>query len=768
MNDAATQNADLVERVLAAAVEIGVGTPDARPRPGQLALARDMADAQTIIGDGPSGRGHVSGNAGVGIGKSYAGLSNAAVRAVKHGERTLYATKSLPLQSQIVEKDAPVVSAAAKRELGEGFTFALLKGWANFVCGNRAYELAAALLGQEFVDPSPSGIKPLLDKLRRLPNYGAVNVDGADVDLAQMKPLAIWALEQVRNPNATGDKDTYDGELNEAAWKSVAVTPDECIGLDVCPFAEFCKSDRSRTKAAEAQVVVTNHALLAVQASMGVPVVLGNATLGHFDHIIIDEAHELPKTVRSQGECSVSGRRMSGLIRLMKNAAGDRDDKIIQWVEQGHMIADLAEQEIHAIFNATSNGEVGRLGENDDPLANTGDGIIAWARIGSRLLKKPMKVAQRNGKMGKVMAGKRAQAGIDSLVADVNSVRTHRKGQARWLQPPDKFLATVGRRRPPKPWYAAQAAPVEVGGLMRANLWTQTIEDEETGDELDVSPSVVAMSGTLPPGFIIDAGLTARETVVYELPFKEAYTESMLYIPSAKSAEDVEALTLPGYGKKRKFTVAKHALWALDQMYELIDANGGHALVLSATTREGKAYTDALRKHAAGRWEVYSQWDGGAERMTLAKWKADPTAVLVGTQGLMTGVDAPGETCSLVILDRVPRAGGNAKDDARVDLIAERMGGDTAASWTGKRLVYVADAVEKMGQARGRLVRGGNDRGMFAVLDPRMLKNHEFTYEERARKDMMEAVDVYGIKTTDQPTALAFLRARQAGLGRAA
>jgi ATP-dependent DNA helicase DinG len=762
-------NTELVEQVLAAAVEIGVGTTNAKPRPGQLALARDMADAQSGKGQTTaavvaSGRGHISGLAGVGIGKSYAGLSNAAVRAVKYGERTIYSTKSLPLQAQIVDKDAPVVSKAAERVLGKGFTTALLKGWGNYVCLNRAFELGSALLGEEVTGhPGPTSIKPLIKRIEKLPTNGMLTVDNLEVNMAEMKPLALWSLGQGLIEAESGDKDTYDGEVSEFAWKSVSVSPEECVGLDICPFADICKSDRARTKAAEADVVVTNHSMLAVQASKGVPVVLGNVTLGPFDHIIVDEAHELPKVVRSQGEAAISGRRMGGLIRLVKSVADDRNDRVKSWIDDGRQIAELIENELHQMYSATSSGEVGRLGELDDPLAGTAEGIIAWARVGSRLLKKPTEQASNNGQMGVVMASKRAQAGVDSIIADVNAVRKYHKGTARWLSAPPPAEFAIGKRRAARPWYSAQAAPVEVGGLLNANLWTQKVIDPETDEEIDISPSVSAISGTLPPGFVFDAGLSARETVEYELPFKEAYAESMLFIPSAKTDEAIAALTTAGYGAKRKFSTSLHVEWAAQIMGRLIDANEGSALVLAATTSNGRKYVELLTKHAAGRWKVYSQWDAGSPRVTLAKWKADHHSILVGTQGLMTGVDAPGDTNSLVFLDRFPRAAGNAVDDARVDLVAERMGGGAAATWTGKRLVYVADAAEKAGQSRGRLVRGEHDRGMFVCLDPRLLKNHIFTYEESARKDMMKAIDAFGQKTSDIEVAIGYLRGRQTG-----
>ncbi|MFE6966737.1 ATP-dependent DNA helicase [Agromyces sp. NPDC057679] len=766
VTDSPTGNEELVDAVLAMSVEIGVGNKEARPRPGQLALARDIAKAMEPVLNTDavgSGRGHVSGLAGVGIGKSFAALSNAGVRAVKWQERTLYSTKSLSLQAQIVDKDAPVVSEAVRRVIGAGFTTAVLKGWGNYACMNRAYELGMALLGEDVSSfAGTDAIAPLIKKLEALPSTGTMSLEGNEFDLAEMKPLAIWALSQGLSDSLSGDKDTFEGALSENSWSTVSVSPEECIGLGECPFAAVCRSDRARNKAAEADVVVTNHSLLAVQAAVGAPVVLGNSVLGQFDHIIVDEAHELPKVVRSQGEAAVSGRELNRVIRMVRAVADERSQKVSNWADDGHMIADLVEQEIHRMFIETSNGEIGRLEPEADPLEETGDAVIAWARVGSRLVKEPLAAAIRAGQMKQVISGKKAQAAIDKLIASVGNVRKDRNGLARWLQAPPP--APVGGRRRMKPWHTVQSAQVEVGGMLKGNLWTQKLVDEESGDELDISPSVACISGTLPMNFINEVGLNARQTVEYELPFAEAYLESMLYIPDAKAASEVEALTLPNmHGGRRKFSTEKHQAWALRQMKQLIDANEGHALVLSATATGAKAYAAELVKHAAGRYNVYTQWDATSPRLVIAKWKADTSAVLVGTQGLMTGVDAPGETCSLVILDRIPRAAGNPVDDARAAVIAARLDGDgKAAEFASRRMVYVSDACELLGQARGRLVRSAGDRGVFAMLDPRLLKNHPFTYEESSRQLMMKTIDVFGLRTTDPQTVVDHLAGRQA------
>ena len=195
-------------------------------------------------------------------------------------------------------------------------------------------------------------------------------------------------------------------------------------------------------------------------------------------------------------------------------------------------------------------------------------------------------------------------------------------------------------------------------------------------------------------------------------------------------------------------------------MAELVEANGGSALILSATTRAGQEYARLLRTVAGGRWKVLSQWDGRAPRRIVADWRADTTSVMVGTRSLMTGVDAPGQTCTLVVVDRIPRAAGNVVDDARVDALAERLELDR---WAADRLVYYADARTLLAQAAGRLVRGVNDGGMCAVIDPRLLKSSDVAYPERTRDFLMRALRHFGTKISELEQAKRWLTDRQTG-----
>jgi ATP-dependent DNA helicase DinG len=213
-------------------------------------------------------------------------------------------------------------------------------------------------------------------------------------------------------------------------------------------------------------------------------------------------------------------------------------------------------------------------------------------------------------------------------------------------------------------------------------------------------------------------------------------------------------LSIP-YRTRPTFDTGAHAQWALPRIVELVEANGGSALVLAATSSAGRQYASALRDASTGRWQVLSQWDGRSTSAVAAGWHADIASVLVGTRSYMSGLDAPGPTCTLVVLDRPPRSAGDPVDDARMELMIEKAG---LSRWEADRRVYVGEATVLLAQSVGRLIRGATDRGMAVVLDPRLLRNNVFSYREPTHRAYMRAVEAFGTKISDLDDALQLLR----------
>jgi ATP-dependent DNA helicase DinG len=271
---------------------------------------------------------------------------------------------------------------------------------------------------------------------------------------------------------------------------------------------------------------------------------------------------------------------------------------------------------------------------------------------------------------------------------------------------------------------SVELSPVNVGPALNGLVWTRH-ETKERGEDTDAADedseehrlSVTAVSATVPTGFAREAGLDAV-TGDYETPFAQAYARSRLLVPRLGDA-DAEAVTAPDRYRpgRRVFDAVRHRRWAAGCITELVEANGGRALVLAATTVSGRAYADALRDAARGRWQVRSQWEPATTGQIVDAWRADTASVLVGTRGLFTGVDAPGDTCSLVVIDRIPRARPNPVDDARRDAFASDL---QLNRWEADVLVYVSDAAVTLEQGVGRLIRSTGDSGLVAVLDPRL------------------------------------------------
>lgn len=791
-----------MDRVLEAAVHLATGLATAEPRPGQRALAHDVLDAMTR-------RDRVVAQAPTGVGKSFSHLVPAAVMAVATGERTVISTESLALQSQIIDKDAPTVGVATAAVLGSAPRVAVLKGWGNYACLLRATHSARTLLGEPDDDtPPPDPAAALTDLARRLPSpppEGAkkkrpaarakatdadtVDIDGAVIPRAEAIPLLHWALTEGAE-DGSGDKNSYTGTVSEASWSTVSVSTTECVGAAQCPFGDVCLPDAARTIAAAADIVVTNHSMLGVQAANAAPVVIGSQRLGLFRHLIVDEAHRLPGVVREQGAAAVSGRRVTRIQRGLSSLLDVNDKLVAALLTDGNVIKDAVDQSLTEQAATTSKKDsVLRCSEGMDPLASTGDLLTGWlGRVNAMVGTVP--VFDQKTQIKKM----RVTGAVTSLKADLSAVREHRNGVARWVEKGSEPSSRFARGTPA----SAKSTPVEVGGLLAYNLysaevpgalvgrpvvpetdWLSTSAQSAAAEELPEHPpreeeggaseeitssaggalgapryalSVSAMSATLPNGFGRDAGLH-RPTRSYESPFDTAYGRSLLFVPRASSPEDVAALNGGWPGGKVRLDTTRHTAWAAPVIAALVAANNGSALILAATAAAGQAYAAQLRATGTGP-HIHSQWDGGALRQITAAWRGDVGSVLVGTRSLMTGVDAPGETCSLVVIDRVPRAAGNPVDDARVEALTRAVGD----RWLADSLVYASDAALLLEQAAGRLIRSVGDSGMVAVLDPRLLKTGSFSYAARSRDTYMGALHRFARKTADLDVALEFLR----------
>ena len=378
-------------------------------RPGQV----EMADA---VGRAIRTGEHLAVQAGTGTGKSLAYLVPAIRHAVEKEATVVVSTATIALQRQLVDRDLPRLAKALKKPLGREPTFAILKGRRNYLCLHRLDTGA----------PDEPEDAQLFDPF-------AVSRLGKEV-----KRLHEWSSD-----TETGDRDELVPGVSEQAWRQVSVTAKECLGASRCPIGTDCFAERARAEAGRADIVVTNHALLAIDALQGYQV------LPEHDLVIIDEAHDLVDRVTSVATARADQRDglRRGRARCGKLIDADIADRLM---EAGDGLA-LVLDDLPA----------GRLDALPQPLTGA---LPADPRRRARLHHRA-----RLGPQGRRRRGHRAQAG--ALAAGRGA--RHRGPAAGGVRRPtrrtsvtwcgstgDKYSANP---RPP----ALKVAPLGVAGLLR-------------------------------------------------------------------------------------------------------------------------------------------------------------------------------------------------------------------------------------------------------------------------------------------------------------
>ncbi|QOR72127.1 ATP-dependent DNA helicase [Ruania alkalisoli] len=602
-------------------------------REGQHAMARAVADT---LDDGS----HLLVQAGTGTGKSLAYLVPTLMHAVTSGQRAIVSTATLALQRQVIGHDLPLVADALADRLPRQPEVALLKGWHNYVCkhklaGGYPDDDEGALFSASEAAPSAAEEHP--------------GEEAAEDSLGgQVVRLREWATE-----TETGDRDDLVPGVSERAWRQVSITSMECLGQK-CPLLEECFPERARAAAREADLVVTNHAMLGIAAS-GSPKVLPEHEI-----LLVDEAHELSDRVTAQATVELSAavvertartaRRHGGVALPEMDAAAAELRTLLMQVPEGRLQTGLPTEltaVVRSIADAAREGMATMKGEGKGDAA----GGMSMAKSALLVL---FEVADRL---------------LSDRVAD--------KVDVLWCE----------RGRRPGEGSRLMVAPLNVAGPIAGELLS--------------GRSAVLTSATLSLGGSFDAtggalGLapgTYRGEVV-ESPFDYG-KQGILYI----------AKHLPPPG--RDGTDEK----VLDEIAELITAAGGGTLGLFSSRRGAQLAAEAMRE----RLDTPVLLQGDDVLPTLVReFAADPAASLFGTLSLWQGVDVPGSSNRLVLIDRIPfpRPDDPVKA-ARTEVVA-------AGGGNGFMAVSATHAALLLAQGAGRLIRSTSDRGVVAVLDPRL------------------------------------------------
>ena len=616
--------------LLATAVDALGGTQ----RPGQVQMAEAVAHA-FATGE------HLAVQAGTGTGKSLAYLVPAISRALTEETPVVVSTATIALQRQLVDRDLPRLVDAIADELPRRPRFALLKGRRNYLCLNKVHNGAT----DEAADvPQEELFSPV-----------AASALGRDV-----ARLTTWASE-----TETGDRDELSPGVPERSWSQVSVSARECLGVARCQFGTDCFTEKARAEAGRADVVVTNHALLAIDA------IAEASVLPEHHLLVIDEAHELVDRVTS-----------AATAELTPATLGVATRRVARLVEPE--LSSRLEAAVATFSAAIHDTAPGRMDYLDDEL-KTYLTALRDAAVAARSGIDPVPADP------KAAAARTEAIAVLSDIADTAARALDSFGPAIpdrtdvvWLDHEEQRGSGATGPRP-----VLRVAPLSVAALLRSRLFD--------------TATTVLTSATLTVGGTFDAMASAWgladgpgwQGLDVGSPFDHAKA-GILYI----------AAHLPPPGRD-----GAGADDQLDEIAELIEACGGRTLGLFSSMRAAKAAAEAMRERLGT--PVLCQGDDGTAAL-VERFAADPQTSLFGTLSLWQGVDVPGPSCSLVIIDRIPFP---RPDDP---LLTARQRAVAARGGNGFMTVAAGHAALLLAQGAGRLLRRIDDRGVVAILDSRI------------------------------------------------
>jgi ATP-dependent DNA helicase DinG len=618
------------------ALDAAVTAIGGAPREGQIEMAEAVANALTD-------RHHLMVQAGTGTGKSLAYI----IPPLVHGRQVLVATATLALQRQLVERDLPAVVPALEKVLGREITYAIYKGVGNYIC----------LQKMNSEEPDPDGELML-------------GVSSLEKDA---KRLHEWA----RKPGVSGDRDDAP-EVDRRVWAANSVSGRECVGADKCAFGSQCFAANAKGKAQSADVVVTNHTLLAIE------IVDSHPILPERDAVVLDEAHEfMDRATQAVTEELTSARVLRASAMARKFMPGKLADAFHKAANDFHeSMVDYGES-IRGDFTAQ-----GRLEEIPQSLESP----IRKVRESAQAITQFM------------------SADDEIIDTDVLAERARVKGAVTEISTTAATLLKLGNGY--VLWYeptfsALHLAPLSVSDVLRENLLTQT-PVIATSATLTVGNSFNALAKSI--GFLVGDDLNSDvksgevdpanvQMLDVGSPFDFA-NQGVLYMPKH----------LPEPGRDGP------SIEVLTELGELIDAAGGRTLALFSSWRGVEAADAHLRKVLAELpIKIFTQKRGDSVGPLVEKFAKDETSILLGTMSLWQGVDVPGNSCILVAIDRIPFP----RPDEPV--MSARAAQADAAGGSGFMQVSLPRAALLLAQGTGRLIRSVEDRGVVAILDSRIV-----------------------------------------------
>ncbi len=572
------------------------------------------------------------------------------VPSLLHDKRVVVATATLALQHQLVERDLPRLVEAVSAAKGT-------QGGAGLDTSH------AVLKGRSNY--------ACLHRVRE----GVPDDQGALVELPEgslgkkVLELRAWAEEESEG-GGTGERDNAPRHTDRE-WRQVSVNHRECLGAAKCPFGQECFAELAKEKAHRSHLVVTNHSLLAIDAIEGVPMI------PDYDVVVIDEAHELTTRVTQAATDELWAAEVERAARRsQRHVDGSQADDL----------ADAAD----ALREAINEARPGRFERVPEQLADALVLVRDAARACVSAYPKPD--ASEEADAGRTQA----KGAVQEVFATAERMAAGSDADVLWL--------TEGTERmPPR----LCVAPLQVWGPMR---------DKLLSDKTVVFTSATLMLGGDFASVATSVGLKPSERIADGAPVTEPSVAE-----HALPWRGIDVGSPFDYGRQAILYVARHlpppgrdglVKAQLDEIVELVDAAEGRTLGLFSSRRAAEAAAEVVRERLP---HLTTLAQGDAQLPELAaQFVSDPHTCLFGTLSLWQGLDVPGDTCQLVLIDRIPFP---RPDDP---LLSARQKAADQAGGNGFMQVAATHAALLLAQGAGRLIRTHADRGVVAVLDPRL------------------------------------------------
>jgi ATP-dependent DNA helicase DinG len=477
--------------------------------------------------------------------------------------------------------------------------------------------------------------------------------------------VAAWAAD-----SSTGSRLDAPPGVKDDVWDLISTSGEDCPGQKGCPFHSRCFAERAREEARDVDVVVTNHHLLLLELELRAMSDAPGVMLPEVDVVVVDEAHRLADHAADLYGVTVTGPRL-GRAGAAADAAAKAAGRRTDWSRRlrgrfQELAADLypgpvvpggrAHATLVAALTPLGNDLRAMLATLKD-LGDPDDEATALVAARRRLRALSRDLERLTAPPG------RDAADPASGAADL----------AVWVEEGRGGAKVV------------RSALVEPGPVLEGVLWSRVPATVACSATLAVAGSLAVATRTL--------GVEAPTTLVAASPF-DFVRNALLYVPRAVPQPSSEG-----------FQAA-----AERELVDLVEASRGRALVLCTSWRAVESFAAALAQLP---YELLVQGDDVPARLA-ARFRDQVASVLVATRTFFEGFDVPGESLSLLVLDRLPFP---RPDDP---LLAERGRRVEAAGASRFSEVWLPAAAVSLQQALGRLVRSETDRGVMAVLDRRL------------------------------------------------